>query len=270
MFDVDTVFVIATRRGSYPVEDLLRSIAWSCGRSHYTVIVDRSTQLVLAESFKEGFTVLRVGADNPRLSDDFLRSVGVKWAIDQGITCRQYVGLDDSCMILGKGLDVFLVDKMTRQGLGLLGVQDRLNYDAAFERCSSFLLEHGMEPYRFQPDGVTLHGAFLAMSEELARQLFVSDLLAQPGLEQWPLPFGPFISWTTQLLGFHQVAWGQMDRSMPPLYVNHTERSRHQPPPHILNPNFLLYYSARHAVGYSEEELREAYKLGRGEEGRRP
>lgn len=270
MFDVDTVFVIATKRGSYPVEDLLRAIRWSCTRSHYTVIVDRTPGLVLSPDLTDGFTVLRVGADNPKLSDDFLRGVGIRWAIDSGVSCRQFVGLDDGCMLIGRGLDAFLLDKVTRQGVGLLGVQDRLNYDAAFDKFVPEMIEMGLEPYRFQPDGSTVHGAFVAMSAELALRLFQQDLLVTTVLDHWQLPFGPFISWVTQLLGFYQVAWGQMDRSMPPLYVNHTERSQHQPPPHILSPSFLLYYSSRHAVGYSEEALREAYKLGRGEEGKRP
>jgi hypothetical protein len=264
MFEVNTVFIIATRRGSYPVLDILRSIRWSCAGSHYTVIVDRGKNVEVPEDIKDGYTILTIDQDTGA-QDQFVAGLGLKWCIDKGVQADQYIMLDDKCLITQRGLDAWSLDNMQRTGLGLVGVKDRLNFEDAYAKVSPLMDRWDMPHALFLPGRETVHEAALFMSGGLIKTLFDKNLLVPEGAEQWPLPYGPFISWAAQMHGFYQVGWGHMDQPMPPLYINHTKHSRYQPAPHILNTQFRLYYSVRHVAGYSEERLRESFKKMRGE-----
>jgi len=263
MFEVDTLFVVATRRGSYVAHDLIRSIRWSSQQSHYTVVVDLAGDVEPLEDLKDGHGIIRASVG--KAADGFGAGLGLQWAFDKGIQARQYVILSDACLLLRQGVDTWALPHMQKTQVGLLGVIDRLNVEDAYGKCASFFDSWNAPHHNLSPGPETLHEACLWLSNGLATAMYQKGLFTPEGCENWPLPYGPYISWTAQMLGFYQVGWGHMDKRLPPLYVNHTGRARHQPEPHILSAQFLVYYSARHCVSYTEENLREAYKRMRGE-----
>jgi len=265
MFDVDTVYVIATRRGSYPAQDLVQSLRWSSLSSHYTVIVDRGKDVEMPKGLTDGYTILTIDADTG-IQDQFVAGLGLKWCIDNGVRAKQYVVLDDRCLVMQRGLDTWALEHMQKTQVGLLGVKDRLNYEDAYQKVTPLMDRWEMPHLLFTPGRQTVHEAAFYLSASLVQTLFDKNLLVPDGADQWPLPYGPFISWAAQMLGYFQVGWGEMDQQMPPFYVNHTKHSRFQPAPHILNTQFKLYFSVRHVPGYSEERLRESFKRMRGEE----
>jgi len=265
MFEVDTVFVIATRRGSYPAQDLVRSIRWSCQSSHYTVIVDRGKDVEMPADLKDGYTILTIDQDTGA-QDQFVAGLGLKWCVDQGIKAKQFVILDDKCLVMQRGIDTWALDHMQKTQVGLLGVKDRLNYEDAYGKVSPLMDRWDMPHALWVPQSETVHESVLYLSGPLVQTLFEKNLLVPEGVEQGPLPYGPIISWAAQMLGFFQVGWGHMDQQMPPLYVNHSKHARFQPAPHILNTQFKLYYSVRNVPSYSEERLRESFKKMRGED----
>lgn len=264
MFSVDTVYVLPTSRGPYAVLDLMRSLRWSSQSSHYTVIVDRAGNVQLPADITEGCTSLRIEQDSG-ISDQFAAGLGLKWCLDNSVKAKQFVVLDDKCLVLQRGLDTWALEKMANEQIGLLGVKDRLNYEDAYAKVAPLLALWELPHAMFTPGPETINEAVMFMSGLLVQEMFKRNMLLPPQVEQWPLPYGPYISWLAQMSGLYQVAWGSMDLQMPPLYVNHVKHSRYQPAPHILNTQFKLYYSVRNVMGYSEERLRESYKRMRGE-----
>lgn len=263
MFQVETVYVVASGRGDYVIEDMLRALRWTSQATSYTVIVDRGAGAKISDDIKAGYTILKV-EDAEGIADGFVTNLGVKWCIDQQVQAKQFVLLDDQCIILQPGLDTWGLEHMQKTQVGLLGVEDRINYVDAYNKMMPFFDQWQLPHANFIPGNSTLHHAALFLSDGLVNRMYQASLLTLDGVAKWPLPYGPFISWTAQMLGFYQVAWGSMDRNMPPLYVNSTTGQRH-PAPHILSPQFKLYYPSRHAAGYSEEHLRDAFKKMRGE-----
>jgi hypothetical protein len=262
--DCETIFVIATSRGTYPVLDLFNSIRWSCRQSYYVVIVDRVGDVEFPADVKEGYTLLQMSSE-AKASDGFLCGAGVSWAISKGIQCKQFVLLDDACLVIQPGIDNWSLGHMQKTQVGLLGVLDRLNYEDAYKRCAPWMDIWDMPQTSFDPGPNSIHEAVVFLSATVAAELHKRALLIPAGCEQWPIPYGPYISWAVQMLDHYMVGWGHMDKQMPPLFVAHTKRARFLPAPHILSSKFLLYYSLRNVPGYSEEELREAFKRMRGE-----
>lgn len=265
MFSADTVYVIATSRGAYPATDLVRSLHWTSARDHYIVIVDRKKDVELPSDLDKGHTILTVEGDG-NVQDQFVAGTGIKWCLDQGIEARQFVVLDDKCLVMQQGLDVWALEHMTKTQVGLMGVTDRMNYSDAYSKVTALFDRWDMPHSMWVPQSETVHESVLFLSGELANALFTKNMLNPDGADQWPMPYGPFISWSAQMLGFYQVGWGHMDRPIPPLYANHTRHHRNQPAPHILNTGFKLYYSVQHVPAYSEERLRETFKRLRGED----
>lgn len=260
---VDSLVVIPTRRGRYAAEDLCRASRWSCLGPAAVYVVDASAEPIDGIA---GATVLRAEQTGVRPRDGFLAGLGLMHAVDKGVQFRQAIVLDDSCLVMRRGIDQWAIGHTQRDGVGLLGVHDRLNYEDAYDRCRVWFDNWAVPHESFEPGPYTLHDAALWLSGGLVASLYRYGLLTPDGCASWPLTYGAYVSWVSQMLGFYQVGWGHMDKRLPPLFVNHTGRSRHQPEPHILSDSFLLYYSVRHCVAYSEEELREAYKRARGEE----
>jgi len=258
------VFVIATNREAYPVLDLFRSIQWSCQESHYVVIVDYGGNVKFPDDVKDGYAILNVKQEG-RPAEGFFRGLGIRWAIDKGIKCKQFVLLDDACLLIQPGIDTWALERFQQASVGLLGVIDRLNYEDAFRRCAAWMDLWSMPHTNFEPGPHTIHEAVSFLSWSAAMSLYQKNLLVPDGCEQWPISYGPFISWAVQMLGHYMVGWGHMDKQMPPLFVGYP-RSRLLVPPHVLSPKFGLYYSLRHMLAYSEGEIREAYKKLRGED----
>lgn len=260
MLEVDSVFVVPTRRGSYVIEDLINSIKWSCQRSFHVIVVDLTGELSLQSTVD--CSVIR---SNSSVCSTFAGCAGVKAAVDRGIRSQQYVVLDDACLIIQPGIDTWALEHLSKTQVGLLGVVDRLNYEDAFSRCAVLFDEWDMPYHSFEPGPLSLSDAAIFLAAPVVLAMYHQGLLVPTTCVRWPLSVGVYLSWVVQMLGYYLVGWGHMDKPMPPLYVNHSGRSRFLPAPHILSPRFALYYSVRHVLGYSEEELRNAFKRVRGE-----
>lgn len=265
MFTVDTVYVLATSRGTYPIEDLVRSLRWSSLSSHYTVIVDRNNKINMPDDLKDGYTILRVEGQKAKVQDQFIAGMGIKWCLDQQIAAKQFVLLDDRCLITQKGADSWALEHMEKTGMGFIGVRDRLNYEDAYSKMTPYFDMWDLPHAQFIPGPETVHEAVLFISQPLAAAFYEKNLWSGEGVDQWPLPYGPYISWIAQMLGYFQVAWGAMDDPMFPLFVCPPAKSRMQLAPHVLSSQFRVYFSAQHVLGYSEEHVREMFKKVRGE-----
>jgi len=261
MFEVDTVVTLHAGRGPYPILDLIAAIAWGFDRPYHIVVLNTGEKFDVPDNV----TVLAPDLGEKKFHPGFIRNLGVKWAIDEGVQTKQFMLLDDACMILQHGLDVWSYEQMTKTNVGILGVVEQFHRSDAYARCTPIFdlwnLPHG----DFDPDGYSLCSSAVFMSAAAAMTLYQRNLLAPDRCEQWPLPHGVYLSWVTQMLGLYQVGWGHSDKPLPPLYVHEHARARCQPGPQILSPAFSLFYSARQVTGYSEEELREAFKRHRGE-----
>jgi len=264
MFEVQTVVALHASRGAYPVQDLLRAMQWGFREPWHAVVINTSGSELLLESNR--CTILTPDLGEQKIAPGFLRGIGIKWALDESVQAKQFMLLDDACMILQPGLDQWSYEHLSKTHVGIMGVVERYHRSDAYARCTPIFdwwnLPHG----EFEPDGRTLMDPAIFLSAEAAMTLYQRNLLVPDKCDQWPLGHGVYMSWVSQMLGLYQVGWGHTDKPMPPLYVHEHGNIRCQPGPHILSPSFMLYYSARHATGYSEEDLREAFKRTRGEQ----
>jgi hypothetical protein len=266
MFDVDTLFVISSARGQYALNDLISSIRWACpSGSTYTVAVDETGDLDTLSADGE-YKLLSV--DVPKEADSgFKRAAGLKWAIDQGISYKQVVMLDDSCLVMGQPFDAFLSDQLTKDGVGLLGVRDTVgNHEKAFHQNTTLLYEWQVpNQQQLEIAPPVLCDAFLALSARFVGALYQKNLLTPDACERWDGTFGSYLSWLCTMTGFFMVSWGSADKSLPPFHVSH---GGNQPSPTVLAQRFLVFSSVRDVLGYGESDLRELFKRQRGEPSR--
>jgi hypothetical protein len=269
MNEVDTVFIVASDRGSYVVSDIVRSIKWTCANSCYVVIVDLAKNVSLPQDMGIDYTVLNL--ENYSFGSGFARNIGIKWAIDNGIRCKQFVCVSDSSLIMQPGLDMFLLKQMTKTQIGLLGVQSMWSASAEYDSVVGCLAEWDLPYSKYRPEGFHLVDSIHVISYECAKALFEANALVRNDVGKWPLSYAVFMSWVAQMLGFYQVGWGMTCKQMPPFYVNPSSRNeRRLPAPHLLSTRFMFYDSLRCVEGYSEEEIREVFKIQRGEDAIRP
>jgi len=262
--DVYTLYVISVSRGAYVADDIAASIRWTSEKPCFAIFVDLNDGIqVLGDN---GFVLMKTGLPADA-EPGFHRAAAIKWAIDQGFSFKQVISMSEDCLIIGRTLDSWALDQIAKN-VGLVGVQDRLTYEDSYSSCLEMMSSWKMPHARWEVAPQTVATEFTVLSGALAAALFQCNLLIPPGCEKWPLPYGPFISWAAQMLGHFQVSWGHQDKQMPPLYCGHPGRNAFQPAPHILATRFLLYSSVRHAMNYSEEDLREIYKRLRGEPAR--
>lgn len=195
--------------------------------------------------------------DRPELLD-FRFYEGLKYAIDQGVEFEQAICFRDDAMFLGRNIDDLLSRTFYKETADLIGVADRHYYGESFMRLgrlfSQWRVPH--ESWDKPPQSFTVHPAVFALTHKLARELFYRRLLVPPGLEDWPLPFGPYVSWTCQMLLMPQLLRGSMNRPTPPFYINDGWGGAYNPPPYLLHSNVALYWSLRRVAGYSESETR--------------
>lgn len=247
-----TLYVVYTDRAPEIVADTLAAVQWSSKHAAKTILVVKPQQ---QESYAN------CGADfvyETAVGNGFQKYYGIWQAIHDGVTFDQVVCLDDDVLFCGRGADEKISQLLYSESAELLGVADRHYYGDSFLRLgglfSTWRLPH--ENWDKPPATYTAHSAALALSNKLARDLFYRHLLVPPGYEKWSLPFGVYATWSCQLLMLQVALRGSMDRPWAPFYVNDGWGGAYNPPPHLLHPSVLVYWSPRRAVGHSEQEIR--------------
>lgn len=256
---VDTVFVFGTEHAAVAI-DQIDAISWSCKWTHRIVVIDR-TRRGLGLPDGGSHEVVRVPEDLRRTVFGFQQLAALGMLVDQGWQFGQAILLSEDSLLLGKGLDEWCGLRIKEQDAGVIGVEDRRCYMESFPSCaatfSGWDVPH--EIFEDAPNNKTVADPFQALSGVLVRDLFARNLLTPPDCAEWLLPFGPYISWVPQMLGYTQLLHGHMDRQLPPLYVNEL-RSRQLPSPTILSQEFLLYHSLKGTCAFSANDLRVGYK----------
>ncbi len=258
--DVKTLFIVCAHRGSSQVLDLVESIRWSCQDSSFTLLVDECACLQLPGD-GETYATLAMSNGSDDMHRGFRQLAAIYFAVNRGWQFERVVMLSDDSLLIGRGFDAWLAKAMSENTAGLLGVEDRLNYEDAFPTISQLLSEWAVphEHWEAPPSPKTVQPACYALSRALVDKLYERRLLPPEGYNRWPLGFGCYLSWVAQMLEFYQALWGHMDRAKPPLYVNY-HHGRYLPAPQILSPAFLLFHSLRGVTGYTESELRDGYR----------
>lgn len=257
---VRSLFVFATNRSEFILNDQLAAIEWACDMPHHVVVVDDAKKFGEPGTYGN-YSLIHSTVPSMKHLSGFKNNEAVKFAIKGGIEFDQVVFLDDDALPIGKGVDSWSLERLAETDVDLLGAQDRLNYQEYWGIAEELFDNWGVKGLdNFYPasDGVFYATCF--MSRRAAEGLYEAGLLVPEGCEHWPLWPDPYISWAVQSLGFYQMCWGHMDRPRPPLYLNHLYHMRYAPAPWVLRDDFALYHSVRGVSHYSEEFIRTYYK----------
>lgn len=256
---VDTVFVFGTEHAAVAL-DQLDAISWSCKWTHRILVIDR-TRRGLGLPDADTYEIVRMPDELRRVAAGFQQLAALGMLINQGWQFGQAILLSEDSLPIGKGLDEWCGQLIKEQAAGVIGVEDRCSYMESFPSCamtfSCWEVPH--EIFEDAPNNKTVASPFQVLSGVLVRDLFARNLLPPPDCEDWLLPFGPYISWVPQILGYTQLLHGHMDRQLAPLYVNELQ-SRQLPSPTILSREFLLYHSLKGTCAFSANDLRVGYK----------
>ena len=232
-----TLFVVAPARSPSLGEDTRRACLWTCQ--------DRPAICRIAEG----------GILSPL--------VCISQALDAGELFDQVVVLRDELLITGLGLDAWVRERLVQGAAGLLGVLDGRLYDqGTYARYAGLFAEWGAPVAAWRGGRPVLHDAFLAMPRRLVERLFTQQWLIPAGADRWDLPLGVYLSWLAAMSGWYVVGWGSTQRQIPPLYITETPQD---PGPHLLLPEFSVYWPLTRVRGYAEGELRMWYQQQRGE-----
>lgn len=262
MVNVDTLFVISSSRGDYPLDDLVAGINWGCKGSHFTVVVDEAARLQklgVAGEFQILHTNLPSGTDS-----GFHRIAGLDWAVEQGCIYRQAILLSDECLIAAQGLDTFFLEHMQQDQLGVIGVRHRKLFLDEWRANQTMMFELGIPLENQEHPPISLADDVLLLTGQFIGQLYERRLLTPKNCEHWRGNFGSYLSWVAHLFGFNVISWGFHDRPLPPLYINQCQ-GQYLPPPQWLAKQFLVYSPVTKVLAYSEKEIRDLYKYQRGE-----
>lgn len=256
---VDSVFVFRTEHAAVAI-DQLDAITWSCKWTHRVIVIDQSSR-GLGIPGTPICDVVRLPRELQRISTGFQQLAALANYINQGWQFGQAILLRDDSLPIGKGLDEWCGKQVKDNGAGLLGVEDRNVYYESFPACATMFAYWDVphQTWEDAPSTKTVAEPFQVLSASLIWDLFGRNLLPPPECHEWVYPFGPYISWVSQMLGHTQILHGHMDRQLAPLYVNEL-RSRQLPSPTILSPAFLLYHSLKGTCAFSANDLRVGYK----------
>lgn len=265
MYDVDTLFVISSARGEYPLDDLVSSInAHNPSGSHFIVVCDESGKL--SDLTVKGPYQIVHPAESDDIHPGFKRAQGLQWAIEQGIAYKQVITMDDSCLVRGGPLGDFWLDQIQKDGLGIIGVGHTPNYTPRWRSLVNLLYEWELPHQNWEKVPLALHDAFMVLSPQFVGAMYQKKLLVPRGPERWTATYGAYVAWVAQMLNFHVVAWGFTHKILPPLFI--TPRGVTAPAPHLLTDRFHVFSSVFDVMGYSEGDLRELFKQQRGEQAR--
>ena len=258
MIRTQTLIVFNSSRDPAIADDHIQALRWACQEDCHVVFVDDRQALPAGE--RDGWSVHHTKLPLlPELAG-FRRMAVLQEVINIGTSFQCAWLLSDDTLPIRPGLDRVILQTMREQNAGLLGVADRHDYNDAFVFCTSLFAEWGLPFERWQTGTAVPIDGFVVLSQALVLALFRKQLLVPEGIERWSLPWGVYISWVSQLLGYYQHLQGSVDRPVPPIYADVTPGCRLSPPPHILSDEFLLYHSLRQVRGFNEEEIRLGYR----------
>jgi hypothetical protein len=202
--------------------------------------------------------VLESGFVAPPLLTDFRFLSGIQHAIHAGLEFEQVVCFRDDATFLRTGVDAALNELCDKERCDLLAVTDRNYYGEQFMRVGGHFARWRVphEIWDRPPVAQTAHSAVFVMTAKLAREMFYRHLLTPAGSETWPVSVGAYLTWVCQLLMLQTYFRGAMDRPHAPLYVNDGWGGAYNPPPYLLHPNMLVYWSLRRVAGYAESDNR--------------
>lgn len=261
MFDVETLFVIPTRRGFAAVEELLQSLEWACKRSYFVVVVDIDGDSAIVSNSR----VQVVNSDLPAtVSDGFHAAAGLKWAISESIGYANAILISDKAVVLNTGFDALFLDNLKLSELGLTGVKSLRDKTQTWRKEFSTLVQLGLRPQTVEAAIPTLCDDFLILSHWAASVLYQRAMLVPAIAVDWTDNYATYLTWVVTLLGFKVVYWGTEDRPLVPLYVNEGA-GQHMPPPHALRPEFSVFAPVTGVRAFSESDIREMNKARRGD-----
>jgi hypothetical protein len=258
MTQVDTLIVCATNRGPDVVNDQLDALRWACQGSFHVVIVEDGGKLGPAGN-RDDHTILPSRLAQKKRMSGFKNQEGIRWALEHNVEFQAALCLDDDCLPIGKGFDVWALGVLEDEAADLLGVADRVQYASYWDAWRNRFTAWAPEASKFTPYHRSLFYAAIWMGRSLCEELRERDLLVPDKYEEWTLWPDVYLSWMADVLGYHAVAWGAMDAPHPPLYLNHPNAQRHAAQPWILHPDFALFHSVAAVHGFSERTVREFY-----------
>ncbi len=252
-----TLYVVHTTRPPNVVADIVANVRWA---SNYPCLV-----LIVGDKADEN-RYSTCGADLVYGTDvknepiaDFRFFDGLRIALHKNMQFEQVICFRDDAVFPNQGLDKWVAEAFYRDPVDLLAVADRNYYSEGFLRVadlfSRWYVPH--ETFDRTPQPVTAHTAVFCMTAKLVKELFYRRLLVPPGYAEWPLSFGSYVTWACHLLMLSSRMVGTMDKPVPPFYVNDGWGGAYNPPPHLLHPGVLVYWSIRRSAGYGESDLRD-------------
>lgn len=252
-----TLYVVHTTRPPEVVADIVANARWA---SVYPCLVAVVVNKVTADQYA------KCGADlvyDTEIADDPLGDFrffdGLRVALHKNLPFEQAICFRDDAVFLNPGLDKWTAEAFYRDPVDLLAVADRSYYGESFLRVadlfSRWYVPH--ETFDRAPQHLTAHTAVFCMTAKLVKELFYRRLLVPPGYGEWPLPFGCYVTWACHLLMLSSRTVGSMDKPQSPFYVNDGWGGAYNPPPYLLHPSVLVYWSIRRSAGFSETDLRE-------------
>lgn len=262
---VDTLFVTSSRQGWYYLEDTIAAINWSCdaSKTHYVVAVDESE--TIQQPSQDGVYQL-VHTDLPQsLNSGWHMAAGLQWAIENDIEFEQVILLSDDCLPVGQMFDAFMLDRINKQGVGVIGVRDIQRHTEWWRVSQTFLTANNLPTDGWEQEPAALCDGVLVLSKLFVQRLRESGLIVPGNVEDCQLPFGVYLSWACQLSGYFVVGWGSNDKPMPPVYCVDAG-PMNVPSPHYLDPaKFFMFAPVSAVQSYTPREVRELFKRYRGE-----
>lgn len=252
-----TLYVIHTDRAPEIAADCVAAARWT---SKYTSAVLLVVGAGGGDKYRDCGADLVYESAVPAGSPltDFRFYDGIAHVINLGWDFEQVICFRDDAAFLGKGADAWVADFLYKEPVVSIAAADRLYYGDHFllmgEHFARWHIPH--EIWDKPPATFTANTAVFAVKRSLVQELFYRRLLLPPRYEDWPLPFGPYFTWTSQLLMLTPVLRGSMERPLAPLYVNDGWGGTYNAPPYMLHPSVLFYWSLRRVAGYTETETR--------------
>lgn len=252
-----TLYVVHTNREPAIAADCVAAARWASAHTCSVLLV---TDVGKSQEYSACGADMVFESALPGSSPvaDFRFLDGVRAAIHAGVEFEQTLCFRDTATFLRTGVDETLSELFYKEHCDLLAVADRQYYGEHFMRMGAWFSRWRVphEVWDRPPVAHTAQSAVFAMTYKLAREMFYRNLLSSVGREDWPVSVGAYVTWMCQLLMLQPFMRGSMDRPHAPFYLNDGWGGQYNPPPYLLHPNMLVYWSLRCVAGYSEADTR--------------
>jgi len=266
MTQVDTLYVVASGRGSYVLQDMYDSVLWASDQESRHIVVVDSTSTLQEASLNIRHSGMFEHSQLPQNVDDgFHAAWGAACAIEHGVEFKQAVLITDTALLLRQRIISMFEPKLAEERLGAFGVAKTGRDAKRWAAAKTALLTAGVDLTGNEETPPSIRPEFTVVTAPAMHQLFrqsllmVSDDVAASGID-----WGDYLSWILQSWKLGVVLWGSDTRPMPPLYVTEAP-AQYLPPPHMLADMFTVYCPVTRVMSYGERECRELFKRYRGE-----